>query len=162
MQAALDATWRTVARQTERQLGAFAFAYLAREGRAADFLTPGALGSDFRNRVVHRGYIPTRAEVDAYAEKVYAITTRLTRELGDAAGHAQLEQERAFEAHARTLPAGVQAVFLEHSGILRASRYAGGASLHAPPPNDPGTFARVLQERAPVIERLFRKTPKLT
>ncbi|ADV66389.1 hypothetical protein [Deinococcus maricopensis] len=159
-QAALDATWRTVASQSERQLGAFAFAYLTREGRAPDFLTPGALGTDFRNRVVHRGYIPTRAEVDAYAEKVYAITTRLLRDLGDAVTHAQLEQERAFEAHLLALPDDVQPVFLEHSGILRAARHATHGAPVAAPANDPGAFARVLQERAPLIERLFTKMPK--
>ncbi|MEW6420669.1 MAG: hypothetical protein AB1511_02920, partial [Deinococcota bacterium] len=54
--AALDATWRHVSSQSERQLGMLALAYLLRERRAPDFLTPGALGTDFRNRVIHRGY----------------------------------------------------------------------------------------------------------
>ncbi|AWT34759.1 hypothetical protein GCM10008956_28990 [Deinococcus arenae] len=121
--SALEGTWRHVASQSERQLGMFALAYLLREGREPDFLTPKGLGTDFRNRVIHRGALPTRAEVDAYAAGVFTLIDRLLTELGAGAAHAELVQEQAFAAHVRGLPDGVTVVFEEHPGMFRARRF---------------------------------------
>lgn len=91
--AALDGTWRHVASQSERQLGMFALAYLLREGKSPDFLTPGALGTDFRNRVIHRGALPRHEEVEAYAARVFGLIDRLLTELGPGAAQVELAQE---------------------------------------------------------------------
>lgn len=161
--AALEGTWRAVASQSERQLGMFALAYLLREGRAPDFLTPQALGADFRNRVIHRGSLPRREEVEAYAARVFALIDRLLTELGDGAAHAALAQERRFAAHLARLPDHVTAVFEEHPGMFRARRFGGTApGKSAPgkggaggrPPNDAQAFARALAERGPGLRHL--------
>lgn len=161
--ATLEDTWRHVASQSERQLGMMALAYLLREGREPEFLTPKALGADFRNRVIHRGYLPRREEVDAYAARVFALIDRLLGELGEGAAHVELAQEEAFAAHLATLPAGVTAVFEEHPGMFRARRFGGTLKEKAVPPgktapplNDAQAFARALAERGPGLE-LFRR-----
>ncbi|WP_295817555.1 hypothetical protein [uncultured Deinococcus sp.] len=164
--AALEGTWRHVASQSERQLGMFALAYLLREGREPDFLTPRGLGTDFRNRVIHRGSLPTRAEVEAYAAAVFALIDRVLTELGPGAAHAELAQEQAFAAHVAALPDGVTVVFEEHPGMFRARRF--GAPAPQPKSPKPATggrpvndaqafqtalFRRALEERGPQLER---------
>ncbi|UBV42071.1 hypothetical protein LAJ19_10545 [Deinococcus taeanensis] len=130
--AALDGTWRHVASQSERQVGMFALAYLLREGREPDFLTPRGLGTEFRNRVIHRGALPTRAEVDEYAARVFTLIDRLLTELGAGAAHAELMQEQAFSAHIATLPDGVTVVVEEHPGMFRARRFGTLSPLAKP------------------------------
>ncbi|EYB68427.1 hypothetical protein DEIPH_ctg023orf0008 [Deinococcus phoenicis] len=168
--AALDGTWRHVASQSERQVGMLALAYLLREGREPDFLTPKALGADFRNRVIHRGYLPRRAEVDAYAARVFALIDRLLTELGGSAAHAELSQEQAFAAHLAALPEGVTAIFEEHPGMFRARRFGTAPPAKAGPGmtarsvngasalNDAQTFARALAERGPLLD-VFKRRP---
>jgi hypothetical protein len=171
--AELDGTWRHVASQSERQVGMFALAYLLREGRPPDFLTPQALGADFRNRVIHRGYLPRREEVDTYAARVFALIDRLLTELGPGAAHAELAQEQAFAAHLATLPEGVTAVFEEHPGMFRARRFGGQGPEQMPekqmpektPPgraaarlNDAQAFARALAERGPGLDVFKRRS----
>ncbi|SMB90449.1 hypothetical protein [Deinococcus hopiensis] len=161
---AWEGTWRHVSSQSERQMGMMALAYLLREGREPDFLTPKALGVDFRNRVIHRGYLPRREEVDAYAARVFALIDRLLVELGEGAVHAELAQEQAFAAHLAALPEGVTAVFEEHPGMFRARRFGGTLGgkralpgKTAPPLNDAQAFARALTERGPLLAT-FRKS----
>lgn len=115
----LEATWKLLVNQSERQTGAFAALYLLREGRAPDLLTPGALSSEFRNRVIHRGLLPRQDEVEAYAARLYALMSRLLTELGGAALQMELLQERVFAAHLDSLPDGTTAVFEDHPGMFR-------------------------------------------
>ncbi|MFB9992919.1 IBR domain-containing protein [Deinococcus oregonensis] len=172
----LESTWRHVSSQSERQVGMMALAYLLREGREPEFLTAKALGADFRNRVIHRGYLPRREEVDAYAARVFALIDRLLGELGTGAAHAELAQERQFAAHLAALPDGVTAVFEEHPGMFRARRFAGvgGEKLGvknlpgqparasasaaptkvAAPMNDAQAFQKALSERGPLLKGL--------
>ncbi|MFC4427727.1 hypothetical protein [Deinococcus navajonensis] len=163
--ASLDATWRHVASQSERQLGMFALAYLLREGREPDFLSAKALGADFRNRVIHRGLLPPRADVEAYAARIFALIDRLLTELGRGAAHAELAQERAFAEHLSRLPEGVSAVFEEHPGMFRARRFASSVPAKTPLParttpvsslNDAQVFARALAERGAGLDWLRR------
>jgi hypothetical protein len=88
------AAWRPLSRQSERQLGAFLLAYLLEngtpveplvfdarpviDGRARGETPPWA---EFRNRVVHQGYIPTTVEALAYGDLVYQWIYRLIFEL---------------------------------------------------------------------------------
>jgi hypothetical protein len=118
----LDATWKLLVSQSERQLGAFAAVYLARQGHAPEFLTPQGLGADFRNRVIHRGYLPRETEVQAYAARLFALMNRLLEELGDAALQGTLMQEREYAATLEALPDDVVAVFEEHPGMFRTPR----------------------------------------
>lgn len=126
VQGALEQTWRHVASQSERQLGMLALAYLLREGRAPEFLDSKALGSDFRNKVVHRGYLPPHAEVEAYAARVFALIDRLLTELGEGATHVELAQEVRFAEHLEGLAPGTTVLFEELPGMFRARRFGGG------------------------------------
>ncbi|WP_315941220.1 hypothetical protein [Deinococcus sp. Marseille-Q6407] len=105
-QAALEATWKLADRQSERQLGMLALAYLLREGRPPDFLKPQVLGSEFRNAVIHRGALPRREEVENYAAQVFEVIDRLLRELGPATLQVQLLDELEFSRHFAGLPTG--------------------------------------------------------
>jgi hypothetical protein len=71
--AAFDKTWKLMAKQSERQLGAFAALYLLERGTAPDFLDPNQLKASFRNAVVHGGRIPSRKETIEYADMVYDL-----------------------------------------------------------------------------------------
>ena len=119
----LEGTWRHVVSQSERQVGMFALAYLLREGQEPEFLGGKAMGTDFRNKVIHRGYIPGHAEVEEYAARIFALIDRLLTELGDTAQHAELAQEQVFAAHLAALPDNVTAIFEEHPGMFRARRF---------------------------------------
>jgi hypothetical protein len=76
---AFDATWRTVAAQSERQLGAFAFLSLI-EKKAPPQLLPAAK-SKFRNDVIHKGKIPSRQGAVDYGQEVLDLETPVLREL---------------------------------------------------------------------------------
>ena len=161
----LGASWKLLSAQSERQLGAFALAYLWREGESPDFLTPQTLGSEFRNRVIHKGYLPQRTEVDAYAARVFALIDRLLTRLGEAAAHAQLEQERWYAAHLAAQPPEVAAIFEEHPGMFRVRRFGGQLgskreqTKHLPPApaNDAAAFQAALRERGALLGTVFSK-----
>ena len=57
--------WKDIASQSERQLGAFCMLYLSETKCSPPLLRP-----DFRNRVIHKGYLPSEAETVAYAKAV--------------------------------------------------------------------------------------------
>jgi hypothetical protein len=76
-------TWKLVANQSERQLGAFYFLFLL----GTKTSPPAAPMVEFRNKVIHKGYIPSRAEALEYARKVHdyvgGIVSRLNREFAE-------------------------------------------------------------------------------
>ncbi|MGY2897245.1 hypothetical protein [Deinococcus sp. UYEF24] len=180
----LSATWKLLVSQSERQLGAFAAVYLAREGCAPEFLTPQGLGADFRNRVIHRGYLPRESEVQDYAARLFALMNRLLEELGDAALQGTLMQEREYAAALEALPEDVVAVFEEHPGMFRTPRSEelrpeisvptlrpdsspavsarplnaqslNAQPLNAQPLNDAAAFQAALKERGTLVSKLF-------
>jgi hypothetical protein len=71
----LDTCWKLVIRQSERQYGAFCLLYQREYGRVPAVLSQQH--TEFRNGVVHRGYIPTRDEVVVYASDVLKIVIDL-------------------------------------------------------------------------------------
>lgn len=62
-------TWKLVANQSERQLGAYFFLYLSEFGEIPKEFNKKQ--TEFRNKVIHKGYIPKNDEVIKYAEHVY-------------------------------------------------------------------------------------------
>jgi hypothetical protein len=70
----VDKNWKHVGNQSERQLGAFCFLYLLETGKPA--VLPKDDWVQFRNKVVHKGYLPTKEETLKYAEIIhdYMIT----------------------------------------------------------------------------------------
>lgn len=162
--AKLEKTWRLMSAQSERQMGAFALMYLQREGTPPDFLTPQLLGTEFRNKVIHRGYLPPRSEVEDYAGRIFALIDRLLRELGEAATHAQLEQELTYSRHMQAQGDDVIAVFEEHPGMFRVRRFGGqilpkhsaGKKLPSTPTNDAQGFQAALRERGELLGKVFK------
>jgi len=75
----LDACWSLVAAQSERQFGAFCVLYQREHGRLPTVLSNKMV--QFRNDVIHRGYIPPRAEVIAYASDALKLIVNLHVEL---------------------------------------------------------------------------------
>ena len=88
--SALSATWKLVANQSERQFGAFVFAYILESGTppsTIDEAKPTHVAGqdwksrpwkDFRNSVVHKGYMPSASEAMAYGELVFNHIKELT------------------------------------------------------------------------------------
>ncbi|NMM42740.1 hypothetical protein [Pseudoalteromonas arctica] len=71
-------TFKDVSRQSERQLGGFLFLYLLEFGESY------ALDKkliEFRNKIIHKGYIPTPDEVAKFGEKVYSQIYQITQKL---------------------------------------------------------------------------------
>jgi hypothetical protein len=64
-------SWKLIASQSERQLGAFVFIYLTEFKSAPTLLT--AANVQFRNEVIHKGKIPTREEALEYGQAVLNV-----------------------------------------------------------------------------------------
>jgi hypothetical protein len=91
--------WAGISRQSERQLGAFCFLWLL-EGRGV-FVLPGKV-TEFRNKVIHQGYIPGREEVVEYGNQVYALVLaieaaldQMDQRLVDELQHQSLDRQKA-------------------------------------------------------------------
>lgn len=67
-----------MARQSERQLGAFMLLYALEFGKA---YKPDAKIIEFRNSVIHKGTIPTHEEARQFAERVYTVISALCQRL---------------------------------------------------------------------------------
>jgi hypothetical protein len=65
----VDKNWKHVGGQSERQLGAFCFLYLLETGKPA--VLPKDDWVQFRNKGVHKGYLPTKEETLKYAEIIH-------------------------------------------------------------------------------------------
>lgn len=94
---AFGQTWKLVAKQSERQYGAFLALYLREVGREPPHLSNKL--AEFRNDVVHRGVFPSQAEAAGYAEEVLNLVAPLNRDLQGLApdGVAALRDEQAKE-----------------------------------------------------------------
>ena len=63
---AFGAAWKSLARQSERQLGAFVAAHLLDTGQGPQLMRPKQI--ELRNDVVHKGRLATRDEAVSYGE----------------------------------------------------------------------------------------------
>lgn len=70
-----EQTWKKVANQSERQLGAFLFLYLDKIKKSPPVLSES--NTSFRNRVIHKGYIPSKDESVAFGEAVRTIANEV-------------------------------------------------------------------------------------
>jgi len=77
--ASLDAGWKYMAKQSERQLGAFVMLWLNYFGSAPTLLSDKS--RSFRNRVVHQGYIPGRDETLAFGDDIVACVASNLRDM---------------------------------------------------------------------------------
>lgn len=74
-------TWKYVSNQSERQLGAFLFLYLLENKTGLQPIDP-----EFRNKIIHKGYIPLYDEVVEYGDHVYQFIVKLLKELKATSG----------------------------------------------------------------------------
>ena len=114
----LTAAWQPVSRQSERRFGAFLFIYLMENKRIfdpsiADAKPDASFGlkkrltwTEFRNEVVHKGYIPSSKEVLAYGELIYQFIYRLIEELRATSKEYMLKVAFHHNAKAFVLSAG--------------------------------------------------------
>lgn len=73
-----NTTFQQIKKQSERQLGAFLFLYVSIFGEGYKFDNKII---EFRNRVIHQGYIPDLDEAHAFCEKIYDTIFELTRKV---------------------------------------------------------------------------------
>lgn len=73
--------WRGVAKQSERQFGAFLFLYLTEYRCEPKML--GQRMTELRNNVAHKGQIPERAEALLFGESAYEVIQSGIRQLRD-------------------------------------------------------------------------------
>lgn len=64
----LQEAWKQVAKQSERQLGAFIITHVSSYGRPPLLMSNSKI--EFRNDVIHRGKIPTRQEAVEYGQAI--------------------------------------------------------------------------------------------
>lgn len=64
----IDKMWKDVSNQSERQIGAYCFLYLQVLKRNPEIFKDKVV--NFRNKVVHKGYIPSKNEAFEYGKKV--------------------------------------------------------------------------------------------
>lgn len=100
-----DQTWKLLSAQSERQLGAFLFLY-ALEVRAPYRVDRKQV--EFRNKVIHAGYIPNREEVHSYGDYVFGCCRDLIQILKEKHERSLAEEIKCelTERHAKA-PKGV-------------------------------------------------------
>jgi hypothetical protein len=74
-----ETAWKTMSKQSERQLGAFIGAYVTLFKKPPTLL-PNK-DSQFRNEVVHKGYIPSKQEAIAYLDTLLGILNPIILEM---------------------------------------------------------------------------------
>ena len=74
---AVEAAWKSMARQSERQLGAFVAAYLLVENEVPILLSDKMV--KFRNDIIHKGAIPSSEEAIAFGDAVLSVIRPVLR-----------------------------------------------------------------------------------
>lgn len=76
-----ERTWKLMAKQSERQLGAFYFTQTREWGEVLFKLDDNE--TNFRNKVIHQGYIPTVREAINYGDYVLKLITQVLKKLNE-------------------------------------------------------------------------------
>jgi hypothetical protein len=118
----VNAAWKPVSRQSERQLGAFIFVHTLTEGTPPPMLASKC--AEFRNDVIHKGAIPTEQEATNYAQAVIDVinpTLGILR-AQHASAVRKLENARLAEGAFRRSTEPAQQFLMEMETLLSASR----------------------------------------
>src|SRR6185437_15783849 len=86
--ADVDAAWKSLSKQSERQLGAYIAAHLALMRTPSPILANKQV--EFRNQVIHNGYIPTNDEAIEFGDAVLSLIQTALDSLRAAAPDAVL------------------------------------------------------------------------
>lgn len=77
----VDKAWKSISNSSERQFGAFVLSYTLVNGEAPKVLKNK--DSKFRNKVIHEGKIPTRAEAIQYGDKIQRVIRPILKKMHD-------------------------------------------------------------------------------
>ena len=103
-----DKVWKQISNYSERQFGAFVFAYSIDTNQPPPVLTQKCV--EFRNAVIHKGKFPTREEAIKFGEEVAAVAQEIL---------SRLKNERCKDA--------VQQLILRRLRLGYAAAEAAGA-----------------------------------
>ena len=141
----LEAAWKQVSAQSERQLGAFAILYLREYGTPAPLLSPSM--AEFRNNVIHKGYIPSRSEAVEYGDAVLQHLATLYKALYRSrySGISKLDGIKLGEAASR-------------AGDLQNVSTVGIATVFSNAASEAGTtLEKALGELSGRMERIYKR-----
>lgn len=112
---AIEAAWKNVSAQSERQFGAFQFLYLL-DQKCAFQLNKSI--TETRNKVVHRGKIVREDEALKFAENVYCVIQHLQTELQSKFPQFVAEEsEQELKAQQGQVPADVTHITLSTTTV---------------------------------------------
>lgn len=101
----IEAAWKVMNSQSERQLGAYTALWPAKYRETARILTPKEVAH--RNRVAHQGLIPSEEQAEKFGEAVYNIIVPSIDRLNENRDSVTDELNRQmFEAYDRARPDG--------------------------------------------------------
>lgn len=92
-------TWKAIASQSERQLGAFILLYHLEHGKKPSLLSRSK--NEFRNSVIHKGKIPTKQEAINYGQSVLDLVRPIIEDLRKS--HSGSIQKTTFHHLNKTL-----------------------------------------------------------
>jgi hypothetical protein len=102
----LDASWKHVKAQSERQFGAFVFLFPAIAGESFEL---SESIPQLRNKVIHRGYIARLDEVLVYAKDIFVLIRRIMHVLRDRCPTEMwAEINEAAEIQKSSVPVGME------------------------------------------------------
>lgn len=118
--AELESCWRHVSNSSERQLGAFWFLYLQTYQRTPPVLRQKTV--EFRNRVIHKGYIASAAEVIAYGDEMLQYIVGVLRDL-DASHAAEIRAMEERRRAAMKVPADAKVVTMFRASVIERANH---------------------------------------
>ena len=95
----LEAAWKPLSKQSERQLGAFAAAFLMSEKHPSTLLPPKA--TELRNDVIHKGKVPTLDEALKFGDEVLRVIRSTLTVLN--IRHSEALQAQSMKPHLEAL-----------------------------------------------------------
>lgn len=82
-------SWKLIRNQSERQLGAFIYLYLLENQKCPSVLSQKSV--ELRNKVVHKGYFPTREETVRFGDEVVDLISILLLQILEQYKQAEIE-----------------------------------------------------------------------
>ncbi|MDY6973868.1 MAG: hypothetical protein SV775_16330 [Thermodesulfobacteriota bacterium] len=106
----IESTWKNVKSQSERQFGAFLFLYPTITGES--FKLQNEI-PEFRNKVIHKGYIARSEEVLDYAEKIFFLIRQIVAVLNDKCSNEMWEEiNEGIEVQKKVIPSNMEWTYL--------------------------------------------------
>lgn len=114
----IDANWKKLASQSERQYGAYVMAYSAVFGESAPVLSDAM--RSFRNSVIHNGEIPTREKSVEYARIILELIDGPLTQLRSKCPEVVREVFMHYIPHYEKKAEGEALLRINHPTIIRA------------------------------------------